>query len=1100
MIPSPFESSDWYRAVTLAERIRSLRPSHRRAATTSPAEGGAAGEPDLDRARLLLDRWRSQNPFQAPARFKQRLARDRLTEADFIRLLGESADSVRARLTASPAWLEELAAAYSQPSTPAPVETEVALPGQAPDLSGFLCAIEPLIERARRRVSQGIGRLCRTHRARPFDPDTVLTLLLTSLPTQLIARLSRTMVLELNVARLEGFLTGDTPEDRYRSFVTRLQSRDAALAILSEYPVLARQVVTYLERWACFATEFLGHLCADWDDLRRAFGLGEESVLSGLSGNAGDQHRGGRSVLILELGRSKLVYKPRSLSADIHFQQLLKWLNQRGDHPPFRTLEILDRGSHGWVEFVEAGTCNSEEEVRRFYERQGGYLALLYALQATDFHFENLIASGEHPVLIDLESILQPRLAPTDQGDSDFVAVNLMGQSVLRVGMLPQRLWGEGESEGVDISGLASVAGQLTPRGVPFWESPGTDEMRFSRRRMPIPGKDNRPTLDGREVELLGYVDEIVTGLTKVYRLLERERGALLRAGGPIDQFAGDEIRVILRPTRSYGLLLSESFHPDFLRDGLDRDRFFDRLWVGTDGRPYLVRAIAAEREDLHQGDIPMFWTRPGSKDLWSSSNRRFAGFFPQAGVERVHTLMTELGEEDLARQVWFIRASLATLGSHADRAARPVSETRAPRSEPARGELLAAARKVGERLESLALRSRGEANWIGLSLVDARRWVLLPLGMDLYSGLPGVALFLAYLGSITGEARHTELAREALATLRRYVDLSRSSFDVIGAFGGWGGLIWTQAQIAGLWESAEWLDRAEEAVRDAREAIPRDDRLDVIGGAAGLIGALLSLHHLSPRDSTLEAAVQCGERLIDRAARAGPGLAWTTSIPARQPLCGFSHGVAGIAWSLARLTGATGDERFRRTALDGLAYERSCFSTTAKNWPDFRDFKALGQDERVVGDGFMANWCHGASGIGLGRLNALEHIDDAECRSEIRTAVMTTIERGFGTSHCLCHGDLGNLELLLQASDLLDEPSGRIDAGRIASDVLAGITTQGWQCGIPLQVESPGLMTGLAGIGLGLLRLAEPQRVPSVLTLDPPRIGAASEPQTLTR
>jgi lantibiotic modifying enzyme len=35
--------------------------------------------------------------------------------------------------------------------------------------------------------------------------------------------------------------------------------------------------------------------------------------------------------------------------------------------------------------------------------------------------------------------------------------------------------------------------------------------------------------------------------------------------------------------------------------------------------------------------------------------------------------------------------------------------------------------------------------------------------------------------------------------------------------------------------------------------------------------------------------------------------------------------------------------------------------------------------------------------------------------------------------------------------------------------------------------VETPGLMTGVAGIGYGLLRLAAPLRVPSVLALAPP-------------
>jgi lantibiotic modifying enzyme len=41
------------------------------------------------------------------------------------------------------------------------------------------------------------------------------------------------------------------------------------------------------------------------------------------------------------------------------------------------------------------------------------------------------------------------------------------------------------------------------------------------------------------------------------------------------------------------------------------------------------------------------------------------------------------------------------------------------------------------------------------------------------------------------------------------------------------------------------------------------------------------------------------------------------------------------------------------------------------------------------------------------------------------------------------------------------------------------------------LRGRVPGMMTGLAGIGYGLLRLAEPERVPSVPVLEPPRPAA---------
>ena len=39
------------------------------------------------------------------------------------------------------------------------------------------------------------------------------------------------MVLELNVARLQGLLQGDTPEERFQSFLQRLRQRDIALAL-----------------------------------------------------------------------------------------------------------------------------------------------------------------------------------------------------------------------------------------------------------------------------------------------------------------------------------------------------------------------------------------------------------------------------------------------------------------------------------------------------------------------------------------------------------------------------------------------------------------------------------------------------------------------------------------------------------------------------------------------------------------------------------------------------------------------------------------------------------------------------------------------------
>src|SRR6185312_15236215 len=98
--------------------------------------------------------------------------------------------------------------------------------------------------------------------------------------------------------------------------------------------------------------------------------------------------------------------------------------------------------------------------------------------------------------------------------------------------------------------------------------------------------------------------------------------------------------------------------------------------------------------------------------------------------------------------------------------------------------------------------------------------------------------------------------------------------------------------------------------------------------------------------------------------------------------------------------------------------------------------------------------------------------------RAEIALAIEITLAKGFGANHSLCHGDLGNLELLLSAAQLSGEAHYQPEVERLVAQVLESIQRQGWCTGIPHSIEIPGLMTGIAGIGYGLLRAAAPDRV----------------------
>jgi type 2 lantibiotic biosynthesis protein LanM len=1073
-----FQSLVWYQATTLTERIASLRQTQR---TVSNIEA------DAELARRRMGRWRSQPPFTTDSYFAQRLALAGVAEDEFFYLLGEPISALRDRFSATPDWLKSLDQAFTDFVSP-DIQTTIipeSLRGQ--EGFAFLTAIEPLVSQGCGRVREGIRELAQAYPELPFDPGAIEDALVVNLPERMLPLLARTMVLELNVARLQGRLSGDTSEARFQSFLELLRQPDVALALLQEYPVLARQLAICVDQWVAYTLEFLQHLCADWATIRETFSPEEDpGMIVQVDGGVGDTHRGGRSVLIARFSSGfRLVYKPRPMAVDVHVQELLAWLNDQGAPQPFRTLKVLDRGSYGWAEFVVAKTCESEDEVRRFYERQGAYLALLYALEATDFHSENLIAAGEHPVLVDLESLFNPHEEGAAITQPGLAANQSMVYSVLRVGLLPQRLWANAESEGIDLSGLGATGGQLTPQNLPVWEAEGTDEMHLARKRIPIPGSQNRPTLNGAEVSVTDYTEAIAEGFASFYRLLLQRRGELLSETGPIARFANDEVRVLLRPTMTYAELLQESLHPDMLRNALDRDRFFDRLWTRIEDRPYIARVIPAEREDLHRGDIPNFTTRSNSCDMWTSSGERIAGFYDRSGLDLVRHRLSQLSEDDLARQLWFVRASLATLTMGIDLVpGYPLTE---PKTTAGREQLLAAARSVGDRLESLALRSERDTSWIGLTFSRRRYWSLLPMGIDLYSGLSGAALFLAYLGAVANEDRYTDLARSAVANLRSQLERVRSHITVIGGYEGLGGVIYGLTHLGALWDEPELLAEAEKIVELIPGLVEKDETLDILSGSAGCIGSLTGLHRYAPSDRALAAAIQCGDHLIAKARPMERGVGWITPGDDEQPLAGFSHGAAGIAWSLLELAELTGEERFRATAREAIAYERSLFSPEAQNWRDLRDRGDSPPQTENGQEVFISAWCHGAPGIGLARLRSLPYLDDPELMTEINTALQTTLVQGFGLNHSLCHGDLGNIELLLQASQMLNDPQWQAKADHLAAAILESIDQQGWLCGIPSGVESPGLMTGLAGIGYGLLRLADPARVPSVLTLAPP-------------
>ncbi|HEU5375876.1 MAG TPA: type 2 lanthipeptide synthetase LanM family protein [Ktedonobacteraceae bacterium] len=1070
-------SARWYQATTLTERVGLLQQNTLHLSTPEQAS--------TEKAAQRLQNWKNQIPFRKSEQFfTQRLTLDGLSEEDLLALLAQPAEEIQMACATPPAWLTKLFAAFEQQDS----ATQTGLPLQYiddPHTNAILQAFKPLLADGFARLQAGIAELQQAYASVPFDARTAGILLLPHFLTQWFNKPTKTLILELNVARLQGHLQGETPEQRFTYFLQQLAQPGYMLTLLEEYPVLARQMVEMVERWVTRSLELLQRLCADWEQIRALFSPETDpGILVEIKEGVGDPHAGERSVTILTWSSGlRLVYKPRPLAIDVHFQELLTWFNAQGCQPTFRTFKLLNRETHGWCEFIIPTSCESQEEIERFYQRLGGYLAVLYALEATDFHAENLIAAGEHPMLIDLESLFQPR-AEIPRGIDGYGSY-LFAYSVRRVGLLPQRQWGNDKAQGIDISGLVGQAGQLTPYEVTTWTGLGSDEMHATKGRVEIKLGNHQPTLQGQEIDPLAYESSIIAGFTRVYQLLLHKRDEILNTFLP--RFAHDEIRMLARPTQLYTFIHADSSHPDALRDALDWDRLLDRLWIGAEQKTHLQKVIAAERADLQGNDIPKFTTYPASCDLYTSRGEVIPAFFQEPSLNLVKNALLRLDEQDLARQIWLIRASFASLGLNDPQTPwRDALDLRAASAYATREQFLEEAKTIGNRLHQLALVQDETISWLGMNLVGGTEWHPITLGPDLYNGISGVAFFMAYLGLVSGEEQYTSLARLITKTLQTIFlpKVQRWPWKYLGALEGLGSLIYLFSHLGTIWHDATFYQEADEITTLIPELIGSDEIFDVAAGSAGCIAALLSLYAVAPSPQTLALAVQCGEHLLKHARTMPRGIAWSIN-PDATPLAGMAHGNAGIALSLLRLAALSKEQRFHEAALSAMAYERSLFSQEKQNWPDLRP-EVTAKGEKTS---YMTAWCHGASGIGLARLASLPYVDDPAIRAEIDAALATTLAEGFGKNHALCHGDMGNLELLLLAAQSQPELYTReAEVKSLQAALLQNMRVQGWQSGVPrIPIETPGLMIGLAGTGYSLLRQADPERVPSVLVLASP-------------
>ena len=194
----------------------------------------------------------------------------------------------------------------------------------------------------------------------------------------------------------------------YDQFVVEMKA-GGFRSLFEDKPVLLRLMAVVTRQWIDASREFVLRLDADRTVIGRTIrNSSAGSPVAKIEGDISDPHNGGRSVHVLNFADgSRAVYKPKDLRLDVAWHALVERLNQAGPPLELKAVRAIARNGYGWTEFIDHVGCVDQEGCRRFFRRAGAWLALFHCFAASDMHQENIIATGDHPVPIDLETILQ---------------------------------------------------------------------------------------------------------------------------------------------------------------------------------------------------------------------------------------------------------------------------------------------------------------------------------------------------------------------------------------------------------------------------------------------------------------------------------------------------------------------------------------------------------------------------------------------------------------------------------------------------------------------------------------------------------------------
>lgn len=883
-------------------------------------------------------------------------------------------------------------------------------------------------------------------------------------------------------------------DDAYYWVFTEWMRKTGWFEVIQRWPVLIRLLAIASRQWINNSSQLIQRLSETAIKAKEAIykSASNPGPIVAIDMNLSDAHNNGQSVAIISFSDgNKLVYKPKNLNLDYRFKKFLEFLSSIGSPVDLVVPKVFVEPYYGYAEYIQYQACKETAELESYFNQMGAWLALFYILLATDMHEENFIAQGKTPYPIDLEMILHPFMRnsvnESISQDASVEAQNLLMSSVMMIGMLPSFSYGP-NGEPLFSYGMKPETDPVTVDG---WANINTKNMRRARFKKNDKSYFNVPELANAPVDLQKFLPNVLAGFNSFAKFLLENRSAILQDAS-FNALGEVTSRRALRRTHFYFMLSHRLKEPQFLSNGVlwsAQADFLARPFRFDGSIEFGSSLIFSEIDALLNLNIPYFTISANELMLRDGMGlNEYAG--EKSGFSHAKDRFKKLSLKEIAWQSHLIEMSsysIATKQHITPRLRPPVSTVDSILSHE---ELETEVKLIFEQILQSAIEKNDSCTWLGFQWVDAvyRVGQLAPLGINLYDGNFGVALFLAAYASVFNDKIARRISMAALKPFLTAMELPNFSAEIrqigLGGATGIGGQIYGLVTVGDLLEINELKDRALTLIDFiSTDVIFSDRKYDIIGGGAGAILGLIKLHRVTKEKRVLAKAEQIAQFLLDSRKKIDGYLLWPFDETGRA-LTGFSHGAAGYAYAFSLLFKETNNRQYHDAMQECLAYEESMFSTAEGNWPDKRNISPHSNENKKLL--FLCQWCHGSGGIGLSRI-AIKHYGsegDNSTDLDISRSIQNIRKNWPHELDHLCCGNTGNTELLLESGLKLGSHEDLYHSKKMLSQIITQARKEkGYQFALASPVKhNVSLFTGISGIGYSILRQLESSKIPNVL------------------